>query len=100
MTFTLSRLQRDDGHSIAVYSWPPPSGEAKAAVQLVHGMAEHCARYDRAAQALVQAGYRVYASDFPGHGQTAERPEDYGYFGERDGWRRLVDDVLAVNRRI
>jgi alpha-beta hydrolase superfamily lysophospholipase len=98
--FAVSRLERDDGHSIAVYAWPAPTGKPKAVVQIAHGMAEHAARYDRPALALTRAGYQVYASDHLGHGRTAQRLSDYGYFGPSDGWTRLVDDVHAVNRRI
>jgi alpha-beta hydrolase superfamily lysophospholipase len=67
---------------------------------MLHGMGEHSGRYDRAAQALTRAGYQVYASDHLGHGQTVDRPEDLGYFGEGRTWTTLVDDVHALNRQI
>jgi alpha-beta hydrolase superfamily lysophospholipase len=100
MTFSVKRLARDDGTSIAVYQWPPPSASIRGAVQIAHGLAEHAARYDRVAEALTRAGYAVYASDHRGHGQTAQRPSDYGYFADRDGFRHVVDDLYAVNRHI
>jgi alpha-beta hydrolase superfamily lysophospholipase len=100
MTFAVSRLSRADGTTLALYSWPAPSGPIKAAIQIAHGLAEHAARYDRLAQALTRAGYVVYAGDHRGHGQTAQKPEDYGYFGDRDGWRGLVDDQRLINDHI
>jgi alpha-beta hydrolase superfamily lysophospholipase len=39
-------------------------------VQIVHGVGEYAARYEHVAQALVEAGYTVYAGDLRGHGQT------------------------------
>jgi alpha-beta hydrolase superfamily lysophospholipase len=100
MTFSITRLTRDDGTSLALYTWPAPSGPVKAVVQIAHGMSEHAARYDRSATALIRAGYAVYASDHRGHGKTAERPEDYGYFADHHGFQRVVDDLYLVNRHI
>jgi alpha-beta hydrolase superfamily lysophospholipase len=100
MTFTLSRLARPDGTSLALYSWPAPSGAIKAAIQIAHGMVEHAARYDRLAQALGRAGYAVYASDHRGHGQTAQTPEELGHFADQDGWRALVEDQRLVNDHV
>lgn len=102
-TFAVSRLTRPDGTSVAVYKWPAPDAQkvqARAVVQIVHGLAEHAARYDRLAQALRQAGYVVYASDHRGHGQSAPGPRELGHFADRDGFERVVDDVYAVNRQI
>jgi len=100
MAFATSRLMRQDGSSLALYSWPAPRAPIKAAIQIAHGMAEHAGRYDRLAQALSRAGYVVYASDHRGHGLTAQKPEEFGYFADRDGWRALVDDQRLVNDHI
>jgi alpha-beta hydrolase superfamily lysophospholipase len=101
-TFTIERIERADGTSVAVYSWPAPdkSTPLKAVVQIAHGVAEHAARYERLARALTQAGYLVYASDHRGHGQTPRAPRDYGHFADRDGFERVVDDVYAVRQHI
>jgi alpha-beta hydrolase superfamily lysophospholipase len=92
-------LTTPDGVALALYRWLP-DGPPKAAVQIVHGLAEHAERYARLAEALTVAGYGVYASDQRGHGRTATRAEDLGFFAERDGWRRLLDDLWQVNRQI
>jgi len=68
---------------------------ARALAQIVHGMGEHSARYQRLAEALVGEGYRVYAHDQRGHGDTAESPAAFGELGE-DGWNQLVADVGRV----
>ena len=88
-----------DGAGLFVHRWLP-DGTAKAAVQIAHGLAEHGGRYARLAAALTDAGYAVYADDHRGHGRSAPTPEDLGFFAERDGWRKCVDDLTALRRRI
>jgi alpha-beta hydrolase superfamily lysophospholipase len=93
-TFAIVR----DGAAIFVRRWAP-DGPPRAIVQVAHGLAEHSARYERFATALVGAGFAVYASDHRGHG-AACAPADLGYFADSDGWRKCLDDLWAVNRRI
>jgi len=95
-TFTLAT---PDGVSLSVYRWLPDA-PPKAVVQIAHGLAEHAARYARVAEALCRAGYAVYADDHRGHGGTASTPADLGFFAERDGWTKCVDDLWLLNRRI
>lgn len=87
-----------DGGSILVRRWLPDA-PPRLAVQIAHGLAEHSARYERLARALTGAGCAVYASDHRGHGPTSA-PADLGLFAARDGWRKCLDDLWAVNRRI
>jgi alpha-beta hydrolase superfamily lysophospholipase len=95
-TFTLATA---DGVSLFVYRWLPDA-PPKAVVQIVHGLAEHAARYGRVAEALTRAGYAVYADDHRGHGRTARTPAELGLFAERDGWTKCIDDLWLLNRRI
>jgi alpha-beta hydrolase superfamily lysophospholipase len=92
-------LSTPEGVALFVHGWLPETAP-KAAVQIAHGLAEHAGRYARLAQALTGAGYAVYAGDQRGHGRTVQSPDDLGYFAERDGWRRCLDDLWLVNRRI
>jgi alpha-beta hydrolase superfamily lysophospholipase len=91
-------LDRDDGARIQIYRWAP-EGAPRAAIQISHGLCEHAGRYARCAEALVNAGYLIYASDHRGHGPSAA-PSDLGFFAETDGWRKCLDDLWAVNRRL
>jgi len=95
-TFTLAM---PDGVSLFVYRWLPDA-PPKAVVQIAHGLAEHAARYARVAEALTRAGYAVYADDHRGHGRTARTPDELGLFAERDGWKKCIDDLWLINRRI
>ena len=56
------------GVTIHYYTWaaPKPNG----ILQLAHGLGEYATRYEGLAQALVKAGYSVYADDHRGHGRT------------------------------
>jgi alpha-beta hydrolase superfamily lysophospholipase len=94
-TFTLTE---PDGVDLFVYCWLP--SEPKAVVQIAHGLAEHAGRYARLADALTSAGYAVYANDHRGHGRTVKAADDLGFFAERDGWRKCVDDLWQLNRHV
>ena len=93
------KLTADDDYALHVHRWLP-DGEPKAVVQLAHGLGEHAGRYARFAQALTDAGYAVHANDHRGHGLTAPSPGDLGFFAEQNGWRRVVDDMALLRKRI
>ncbi len=89
-------LNAPDDQEIFVYRWASGTGTPpKAIVQIAHGMGEHAARYRRLGEALVDAGYVVYANDHRGHGHTAGGDERLGNFGP-GGWQGLVDDLGVV----
>ncbi len=90
-------LAANDGQAIDVLCWP--AAQPKAVVQIVHGMAEHSARYRHVAAALVEAGYTVYASEHRGHGQRALEEGTLGEFGPR-GFQGLVDDMVVLTRHM
>ena len=79
-----------------VRSWRPDTN-ARAAVQIVHGMAEHGGRYARLAGALAEHGFATYAHDLPGHGPHAQAR---GHFADRRGWRVAIASVREVQRVI
>ena len=83
------------GKKIHVHRWLP-EGKPRALILVAHGMAEHGARYGRLAERLCAAGFAVYAPDHRGHGKTAGSEGEYGWFAERDGFRRVVDDLHEI----
>jgi alpha-beta hydrolase superfamily lysophospholipase len=91
-------LTAPDGRALHVYHWEP-AGPVRGVVQIAHGLAEHAGRYAELAGALAAAGYAVYAHDHRGHGQTALGADDRGFFAEKDGWRKCLDDLRQVNRQ-
>lgn len=68
-----------------------PDTEPERIVLLIHGMAEHSARYARFGAALAEAGNAVFAFDLRGHGDEASR----GHFGD-ENWQKLLGDVDTV----
>lgn len=58
-----------DGKEIYIHEWLDVA-EPRGFVQIVHGMAEHAARYDAFARHLNSLGYLAAADDHRGHGMT------------------------------
>lgn len=69
--------------------------EPKAAVVLVHGLAEHSGRYEHVARRLNASGYAVYARDIRGHGRSVGFPGDTG-----GSYSTLVDDLAEQIRDV
>lgn len=89
-------LRTHDNIDLHVYRWAPDE-EARAAVQLHHGLAEHAGRYRRFAEALTSAGYLVYAPDQRASGRSAV--DGFGNWGP-DGWGGWVNDYGLLRERI
>jgi alpha-beta hydrolase superfamily lysophospholipase len=68
----------------------------KAAVQIVHGMAEYGERYEPFARWLCEAGFDVWCMDLPGHGRSIGTKDDLGFFGEKHGWEHVVTDIRQM----
>lgn len=90
---------RIDGTTLATYDWGEDLCQPRGIVQIAHGLGEHAARYDRLAQALVAAGYRVHANDHRGHGRTAASEADFGSFGA-PGFSGVAADLAAFGAAI
>ena len=85
-------LTSADGLCIACARWES-RGRARAVVQIAHGMGEHMGRYADTVDALVAAGFTVYASDHRGHGLSARA--QLGDF-DNGGFELLVDDMAYL----
>lgn len=84
------RLNINDDISIQCYGWYPETAP-RGVVQIIHGVAEHMKRYNVFAEFLVSNGFAVVGEDHPGHGLTAEQPEDLGYLS--GGWNTTVNGI-------
>jgi alpha-beta hydrolase superfamily lysophospholipase len=93
MGFESATLQRGDAN-LATYSWSG-SGTPRALVLILHGMAEHAARYDRLASHLVKSGFAVRAHDHRGHGRSVSESAPLGHIADRRGWDLAVEDTHA-----
>lgn len=72
-------------------------GAGKAIIQISHGLAEHCLRYQRFAEHLNNQGFHVYAHDHRGHGFTKAEGAPLGRFAQQDGMRLVLEDMDAIN---
>lgn len=70
-----------------------PDGEAKAVVQIAHGIAEHIERYDGFMAFLASNGYVAVGNDHLGHGKSIAKPSEQGIFAPADGWSYVVKDM-------
>ncbi|MEA4955639.1 MAG: alpha/beta fold hydrolase, partial [Pseudoflavonifractor sp.] len=91
-------LSADGVHTVHAVLWPA-DGEARAVVQIVHGISEYVERYAPFAAFLNAHGYAVAGHDHLGHGRTAEEKE-YGRFPERDGWHTVNRDVRRMRELV
>lgn len=73
--------------------WRAP--EPRAALLLVHGMAEHSGRYEHVGTALSERGIDVLSFDLRGHGESGGRR---GHVEAFDHFLDDVEDLLAERR--
>jgi alpha-beta hydrolase superfamily lysophospholipase len=93
-TFT---VRDPDGIEITVDRYDVPDGvEPIAVLHVLHGWAEHAARYARFAAAANEAGIVVYADDHRGHGRTGVAASG----GLGDLGPRGADGVLDAARAV
>jgi alpha-beta hydrolase superfamily lysophospholipase len=71
-------------------NWYLPDGEASAGLLIVHGYADHGARYAHVAERFTRLGYVVLAADHRGHGRAE------GARGHCDRFEEFVWDVEAA----
>ncbi|WP_345752627.1 alpha/beta fold hydrolase [Microbacterium rhizophilus] len=62
-----------DDHGVAIVYDVHPAEHPRGVIQLLHGVGEHAGRYVALVEALVGAGFTVYADDHRGHGRTGMR---------------------------
>jgi alpha-beta hydrolase superfamily lysophospholipase len=87
-----TRITSADGTPLAVRSWVPP--EPRAALAVVHGLAEHAQRYGALAVWLAERGFAVHAVDCRGHGASP------GPRVHVDSFERFVDDADALRAHV
>lgn len=86
-----------DGNTLVVHR--QHSNDEKGIVLVVHGMAEHGARYQRFADNMNRIGISVVAPDLRGHGATSRLNGVRGSFGKA-GRERVIEDIEALFRSL
>lgn len=90
-----SAIDTNDGERILIDTWAPTT-DARGIVQILHGLSEHAARYERFAWDCVEQGFVVVVHDHRGHGATCPADE-LGHFADEQGWQKVIDDAVRVS---
>ncbi len=85
----------DGRTSIHAVEWTP-DGAPVGVFQIAHGVAEYALRYEPFAEFLCGKGFVVAANDHIGHGLSVADGAPPLYFGEKDGWMHVVDDMHTL----
>lgn len=88
-------IKAADGKDLQMYAQLTGS-VPKANVLIIHGMAEHGARYEDFAIFLNSKGFDVYVPDLRGHGKTAGNLENTGHFADHNGWEIVIEDIQTI----
>lgn len=86
-----------DGKKISLAVWDK-ADSPRGVIQLVHGMAEHIARYDDFARFLNSRGYIVAGDDHRAHGLTDK--DALGLKGEGDLFEKTVQDLKDITVKL
>lgn len=82
------------GAGVPLFSVSYEVSEARAAVVLAHGYAEHCGRYDSVIDQLNREGVSVYTWDWRSHGRSPGLP------GMIETMDELIADCAQLVRRV
>jgi len=83
------------GNDIHIYDYDGATAPVKGVVHLIHGVAEHIARYGLFAEFLNRNGYVAVGCDFLGHGLSADT-NDYVHYADKHGDRLAYESVELV----
>lgn len=92
MTSTETSFQTSDGLALFARRWLP-AGEPRAAVAVLHGLAEHSGRYDHLARFLTGRGIAVHAFDGRAHGRS---PGANAFIPSLDRYLEDVDHFMDM----
>eukprot|EP00475_Leptophrys_vorax_P026121 TRINITY_DN3665_c0_g1_i1.p1 TRINITY_DN3665_c0_g1~~TRINITY_DN3665_c0_g1_i1.p1 ORF type:complete len:359 (+),score=62.38 TRINITY_DN3665_c0_g1_i1:25-1077(+) len=82
------------GLFIYTHSWEVP--HPKGIIFIIHGLGEHCLRYQYLATKFNEAGYSVFAMDNQGHGQSGgDRMHVEKFIDFADDYWQFVQRVVA-----
>ncbi|MBE0619112.1 MAG: alpha/beta hydrolase [Burkholderiales bacterium] len=87
-----------DGTPLFVADWPAaaPGAGADKSIVLMHGIGEHCGRYEHVARFFNDCGYAVRAYDHRGHGRSGGRRGDVPDTGTLVQDAKIVIDDFAA----
>ncbi|HET9852707.1 MAG TPA: alpha/beta hydrolase [Candidatus Limnocylindrales bacterium] len=87
MSARVEHVATRDGTQLLLRHWPVPNGQPWAAMLTVHGLAEHCGRYEHVGAQLARGGLDVHGFDLRGFGGSG------GARASIDRWSQHHDDL-------
>ncbi len=75
-----------------------PEKEIRAILQISHGMVEFIDRYDKFAGYLCDKGILVTGNDHLGHGGSVTSEDNWGYFHEEEGYKKVLEDLYTLTK--
>ncbi len=91
----LVNLKAEDNYLLGLHIFEVEN--AKAIIQIVHGMEEHQERYEELINFLNKNKYTVVSSNLRGHGKNAPI---LGHFKDRKGYLELINDQKIITNYI
>ncbi|KAF9417885.1 hypothetical protein BGZ94_009832 [Podila epigama] len=88
-------IKAKDGHDIFTKTWYP-AGKPVASIVFIHGLGEHCVRYDHVFEEFNKAGFQVSAYDQRGFGETGKKSKTLGSTG---GYAKAIPDITEALER-
>lgn len=88
----------DGEHKIRTLIWKDDKLTPIGVLQLAHGMAEHIERYEDFARFIASNGFVVCGNDHLGHGKSVNDRSELGFFAEKNGNVRLIDDMHILTK--
>lgn len=88
-------IKSKDGYNLDIHIFEVEN--AKAIIQIIHGMEEHQERYENFIKILNDNGFSVVSSDLRGHGINCQ---DLGFFKNNNGYKELILDQKVITQYI
>lgn len=85
-------------NKIRTLIWKDDELIPRGVFQIAHGMAEHIGRYDEFAKYIASNGFVVCGNDHLGHGKSVNDVSELGFIAEKNGDKRLVDDMHILTK--
>ena len=85
-------------NKIRTLIWKDDELTPRGVFQIAHGMAEHIGRYDEFAKYIASNGFVVCGNDHLGHGKSVSDVSELGFIAEKNGDKRLVDDMHIITK--
>lgn len=88
-------LTHSDEYQNTIYQLISKSDSPKASVIILHGVAEHHARYQEFTEFLCKNDFDTYIYNHRGHGSD-KKWDELGMFSPKYGYRRVVIDAIEI----